>query len=141
MVRRGYTLIEMLAVLAVVALVMAAIPPLRPDSGLVVEAAARRIAAGLRQARGDAIGGNRQTVFEVDVDARTYAAGGPPQVLAPELSLRLVTAEGELRSEGRGAIRFFPDGSSSGGRITVSRNERRVAVDVHWLSGKVTVHD
>ena len=40
-----------------------------------------------------------------------------------------------------GDIRFNPDGSSSGGRITLADGSRRVAVGVDWLTGRVTVAD
>jgi hypothetical protein len=40
-----------------------------------------------------------------------------------------------------GQIRFFPDGSSTGGRIGLSRNDRRAAVAVDWLTGLVSVDD
>ena len=38
-----------------------------------------------------------------------------------------------------GAIRFFPDGSSTGGRVTLMVGERSYAVDVDWLTGRVRV--
>ena len=38
-----------------------------------------------------------------------------------------------------GAIRFYPDGSSTGGRITVASGERKYLVDVDWLTGRVSI--
>ncbi len=34
---------------------------------------------------------------------------------------------------------FFPDGSSSGGRIELSGNDRKRAIDVNWLTGLVEI--
>ena len=44
-------------------------------------------------------------------------------------------------SERQGSIRFFPDGGSNGGRITVASGERKYEVDVDWLTGRVAILD
>jgi general secretion pathway protein H len=61
--------------------------------------------------------------------------------LPGDLHLQLLTAESEIVNEDRGAIRFFADGGSTGGRVTLSAGERAYVVDVSWLTGRVTVHD
>ena len=38
-----------------------------------------------------------------------------------------------------GAIRFFPDGGSNGGRLTLAAGERKFNVDVDWLTGRVAI--
>ena len=40
-----------------------------------------------------------------------------------------------------GSIRFYPDGGSNGGRITVASGERKFEVDVDWLTGRVAILD
>jgi general secretion pathway protein H len=55
--------------------------------------------------------------------------------------LKLLTAQTEVESDHRGSIRFYPDGSSTGGRITVSSGERQYLVDVDWLTGRVAIND
>jgi general secretion pathway protein H len=67
--------------------------------------------------------------------ARTLASG------LRELELKLFTAQTEAVSERKGAIRFYPDGSSTGGRITVASGERKYLVDVDWLTGRVSIGD
>jgi general secretion pathway protein H len=42
-------------------------------------------------------------------------------------------------NERQGAIRFFPDGGSNGGRVTVASGERKYEVDVDWLTGRVAI--
>lgn len=39
------------------------------------------------------------------------------------------------------AISFAPDGSSSGGRVVLSVGDRREAIDVDWLTRRVSVTD
>ena len=40
------------------------------------------------------------------------------------LDLKLYTAQSEIVDDKRGAIRFYPDGSSTGGRVTLASGER-----------------
>ena len=37
------------------------------------------------------------------------------------------------------AIRFFPEGAATGGRIVLSRERAAWQIDVEWLTGEVTV--
>ncbi len=77
MTQRGFTLFELLVVLAVIGLVIAAAPPLinRGMPSLEVRAAAREIAAGMRRARSQAIHANRETRFTIDTERKRYAIG------------------------------------------------------------------
>jgi general secretion pathway protein H len=50
-----------------------------------------------------------------------------------------LTITGEQRDVTQGDIRFNPDGSSTGGRISVADGARSIAVGVDWLSGRVSV--
>ena len=46
-----------------------------------------------------------------------------------------------LLEKKRGGIRFFPDGGSNGGRVSLAVGERRFNVDVDWLTGRVSIVD
>jgi general secretion pathway protein H len=41
---------------------------------------------------------------------------------------------------GKGAVRFFPDGAATGGRVRLAANGGGWDVDVAWLTGEVRVH-
>ena len=60
---------------------------------------------------------------------------------AAGLLIELLTIAGEARKPGEGDIRFNPDGSSTGGRISLIDGQRKVAVGVDWLTGRVSVAD
>ena len=49
-----------------------------------------------------------------------------------------MVANRERLSDHEGAIRFYPDGSSSGGRISLRHGARATVIDVNWLTGKIT---
>jgi general secretion pathway protein H len=138
----GFTLIELLVTLALLGLAWTIIagykPPWSRTAGL--QATAAELAAGLRLARSEAILSNRPVVFEVDPVDRRYRIGtGPPRPLPASFSVELLTISGEVRDARDGDIRFNPDGSSTGGRISLIDGQRRVAVGVDWLTGRVGI--
>jgi general secretion pathway protein H len=78
--------------------------------------------------------------FDLDVTGHLYRVGkGAERRLPANLSIELVTITGESRGVRVADIRFNPDGSSTGGRIVLAEGERRTAVGVDWLTGRVSV--
>lgn len=140
--RRGFTLIELLAVLVLLVAVTALVAPaFLKTGGVEVQAAARTLAAGLRRARSQAIQRNSIEALSLDLERREFALSfeGRPRKLPSDIELSLFTAQSAVESDTRGAIRFFPDGGSTGGRITLKRGPRQIHVDVGWLGGRVRV--
>ena len=98
--------------------------------------------AGLRLARSEAILSNRPVAFDLDPIGHRYRVGtGAPRRLPADLAIELLTISGEARDARQGDIRFNPDGSSTGGRITLIDGQRRIGVGVDWLTGRVSVAD
>ena len=64
-----------------------------------------------------------------------------PVHLPKGMEMELLTAQSEMLDEGVGQIRFYPDGSSGGGRVTLMRGEARWEIEVEWLTGKVRLLD
>jgi general secretion pathway protein H len=81
-------------------------------------------------------------LFDLDLIGHRYRVGtGTPRSLAADLSLELLTISGEALNDREGNIRFNPDGSSTGGRISLADGRRRIGVGVDWLTGRVSVVD
>jgi len=139
----GFTLIELLVVLVVLALGAGAAVALigRGTDTAAARGAAWDIAAALRTSRARAIRDNVETVFVLDVRNRTFKGSGAAGNLPEALTLTLVGAATERIDRDVGGIRFYADGSSTGGRITVASGEREYRVGVDWLTGQVTVAD
>ena len=140
---RGFTLLELLVVLAIVALMAALVPPLLSGMGGTTElrGAARQLAAGMRSARNRAISSQQETRLILDLEQRFFSLEGRRYSLPKSVGLKLFTAQSEVSDEEVGAIRFFPDGSSTGGRITVTGKRSEYLVDVDWLTGRVRISD
>lgn len=142
-VNRGFTLIEILVVLFLMGLAYALTAPVIGSgaASLELKSATRQLAAGLRKARGFAITQRQEAILSLDVAAKKFAVSGENKAytLPTRVELSLFTAQSEQVQDQVGNIRFFPDGTSTGGRITLSVGNTRNALDVDWLTGKVSV--
>ena len=131
--------------MAIVAVVLAVIPPVVSSAfpGVELKSTARQLAAGLRTARERALAARTDAALEIDVEEHWFQiSGGERRTAIPEkLQVQLVTADAELASDARGSIRFFPDGSSTGGRVTVLYGERGYDVGVEWLTGRIRIKE
>jgi general secretion pathway protein H len=112
----GFTLIEMLVVLAVLALVSGiAFPAIdRALAARQFELAASGIEAALHQTRARAIAGGVATAFRPDVTAGDVAIDLP-----------------------RGGIVFFPDGSANGGVVSIVSGARKLRFPVDGATGEI----
>ncbi len=141
--QRGFTLLEILVALVIGVLLVALVPPLLSGMSGATElrSAARQLAAGLRSARNEAITRQREAVLTLDLAQHRFGVSGDPREikLPGGVALKLYTAQSELIGGATGNIRFFPDGSSTGGAITVSDPKRAYRVNVDWLTGAVAI--
>ncbi len=139
------TLLELLVVLAIMGLVAAMVlPMLGPGvSTSELKASARQLAAGLRLARSEAMATRHESFLALDLEGRRFKVGNDPReyALPKSLEIKLFTAQMDIVDEKTGAIRFYPDGGSNGGRITVASGQRKFEVDVDWLTGRVAILD
>ena len=142
---RGVTLLELLIVLAIMAIVAGFMIPMfgGPISTSELRSAARELAAGLRLAQSEAVSQRRQTFLVLDVAGKRFKVDNDPHEhrLPSKVELKLFTAQNDLVSDSVGSIRFFPDGGSNGGRITVASGDRKFDVDIDWLTGRVAILD
>ena len=141
----GLTLLELLIVIALMAIVAGMVIPMLggPVSTSELRSSARQLAAGLRLARSEALSERRETFLVIDVAGKRFKVDRDSQAhaLPAKIELKLYTAQNDLVSDSVGSIRFFPDGGSNGGRITVASGARKFDVDVDWLTGRVAILD
>ncbi|HEY1410651.1 MAG TPA: GspH/FimT family pseudopilin [Rhodopila sp.] len=122
----GFTLIEMIVVIAIMAMVAGLVLVKQPwhSTGLNTDATVRALTNALRLARSRAIAQDRD-VAVVTAPRGFSVDGGPPWALPREESLNPAQ------------VVFTPDGGSTGGTIMLAAGRRRIVVDVNWLTGRV----
>ena len=142
--RTGFTLIEVIIVLVILGLAAGLVMNRGPSRsrGLEATSAAADVARMLRAARGQAIASDHSVLVLVDLARHAIAVdGGPVRVVPANLGLSVVAVADETLGARLAGIRFQPDGSASGGRITLADGKRRIEVGVDWLTGRVTIGD
>jgi general secretion pathway protein H len=138
----GFTLLEMLIVLAIIGLASAIVLPrvLRPTDGLVLQTAAEELRAALQATRWAAMRTSREATLVIDVERRRIVSTqGYSSALAPDIEAKLTFASVVRSHESDGGFRYFPDGSSTGGYVTLSLRELHTNICVDWLTGQARV--
>lgn len=138
----GFTLIELLIVLTLVVVLATVLAPIMlPSPGRVLRATASEVATTLRETRRHARAENQRRRFLVDTESRQYGIENAPsqRSLPRDMTVELTTAETLVTDDSRGGIDFFPDGSSTGGRVVLGLDGRALQVDVEWLTGRIEV--
>jgi len=138
---RGFTILELLVVMVVVALVFAASPVLLQAAlpSLRLQGASRDLAATLRLARSLAVSRGTVTEVRLDLERRRYRIPGleKERDLARGVALRGAAA---APPEGGESVlaRFFPDGSSTGARIELhAGGDRAYQIEVDPVRAQV----
>jgi len=142
---QGFTLLELLIVLVIIVLGFSVVA-LNLSSGTGAfehKAVVRDVVSALRYARGQALMRHQEMTVAFDLANNTYKVGDRDKDYAiPEsIAVTVVTAQSELTGEGQANIRFFADGSSTGGRVVLDRGEVSKQIDINWLTGQLEVED
>jgi len=136
----GFTLIEMLVVLAVIGMALAVVPALLGSlPGTRLRAAADEVAGALRVARSDALASGHSVEVRFDPATRSYAVlpGRATRVLPAAVRAMSVTTSAAFQRKGEATFRFFADGTATGGSVVLSDAVRASGVTVDWLTGRV----
>jgi general secretion pathway protein H len=135
----GFTLLEMLVVIAILVLATAVAMPIlaRPSDGVRLQATARDLINALRLTRAMAITRNAEIALTIDADKRTFASAAiRTHSFGPDIAAELTFAEPERTAGATGGFRFFPDGSSSGGDVRLQLRGSEAKICVNWLTGE-----
>jgi general secretion pathway protein H len=150
---RGFTLLELVLVVMLIALMFTLVPRLFGSgvSGTELKSNVRALAAAMKLARDSAINTRREAFVTVNVESREFTTTfeNKTHKLNEQLTMKLFTSQADQINEQTASFRFYPDGSSNGGRVSVAAGEvsggagnaREFAIDVDWLTGRVTVSD
>lgn len=143
--QQGFTLLELIIVLVVSVLGFAAVGSniSSGNQSTRLQAAARDIASALRYAHGQALVTRQPVSVAVNLDENSYLISNRDKVyqIDEKIEISVVVAEEEMNEGKEASIRFFADGSSTGGRITLEWGKQLRRVDVNWITGAVTISD
>jgi len=137
---QGFTLLELMAALAIAAIVLAVAVPAsaRMYDSIRYREAVREVVTLLATARHRAITSGKPQNFEVVPRERQVRLGEITRQLPGNVTLS-VNSSKALNRESVGVIRFYPEGGTSGGDIDIASDRGRgVSIRVDWLMGGVT---
>ena len=135
---KGFTLLEALVALAIVALMITLSLPMLQSSASGLDLAARQAETELRHAQATAVRTNAPV--DVMIDTGTGRIGREHiATVQPPVTLALTTTSDQQRTRSAGTIRFFPDGGSTGGGLALVQDGHHVEVLVDWLTGWVSL--
>jgi general secretion pathway protein H len=136
----GFTLIEMLVVLVILALAATVAVPLLSggSEGLRLQLAASELAAAFRVTRSAAILRHMETSLMIDVDRRTFKSSVvSKRPFAADIEAKLTFASGIGSAPSEGGFQFFPDGSSTGGDVLLTLHGKQSRLCIDWLTGEI----
>ena len=140
---RGFTLIELTVVLLIIVLGFSVVGSniSSGNQSAQLKAVARDFASAFRYARGQALITHKEVAVAINLAENSYMVSNRDKTyhFSDEIDLTLVIAQDEFTEEETGHIRFYADGSSSGGRVTLEWGNLIYVVDVNWLSGKIDI--
>lgn len=138
----GFTLLELMIVLGIMVLGFGAVAVNMSagNDSLALKSAARDLASGLRYVRSQAMISHSQAELGFNLDQNSYVLTGQPKIyhLPENIEVTISTAKEDLH-DGIAKLRFFPDGSSIGGRVTLEKNNLSQEININWLTGHVTL--
>jgi general secretion pathway protein H len=139
----GFTLLETVCVLAIIAILVAIALPAFPrgTSRTGLEAYALKTAALLKADRNAAIRRGVAVATELSLIARTIRSGASGDLvhLPQDVGFNAILASQCGQQAAGTTIRFLPSGMSCGGTIFLSRLGTTLEVRVTWLTGGVEI--
>lgn len=115
------------------------VPRMVPSQSSELRDASAKVVGALRKARQAAIRSTLEVscVFDFQAGTVIWDSARRPWKLSDTVTYELTGARSESRPGQAGGVRFFPDGSSTGGSITLTLGDLENRVDVSWLTGQV----
>jgi general secretion pathway protein H len=136
----GFTLIETLGVMLIIALIATLIMPTARGTGRgQLKALALETADLMRRERVGAVLTRRLRHVSIDGDQRMLIGDGGKQVAIPTDVVFDVLGANEAWAGRRSLVRFETDGSSSGTVIKLARQDLAYEIRVNWYTGGVTI--
>src|SRR6201996_5775393 len=139
----GFTLLEMVCVLALIGMIAAVLLPWFPrhTSRSRLQASVLQTAALLKADRNAAIRSGTGVATLVDAGDRLIRSGASAEMvrIPDDVQFEALLPRTCERREALSTISFFASGMSCGGAITLTRLDAGYEVRVNWLTGRVEI--
>lgn len=139
--QRGFTLVEIVAAITVVALILGLAVPqsVKFYDSMRFRSTVRETMTLLGSARHAALSSGVAQDVLVSPREGWVRFGEKSAVFDPDIELAVHSAK-EINRDSVGVIRFYPDGGASGGGVDISRpSGDMLSIEVDWLVGRVTL--
>jgi general secretion pathway protein H len=138
--RAGFTLVELMAVMLIVALVASLAITMMPGTGRArLKAVTLQSAALLRRERVGAVLSGRTRRVALDTSRRLLVGDGGDAVAIPrDVAVDVLGADAVWDGR-RAVVRFDPDGGSTGAVLRLSHAKAGYEIRVNWFTGGVAV--
>jgi general secretion pathway protein H len=140
---RGFTLLEMVCVIALVAMIAAVLLPFVPrqTSRARLQAYALETATLLKGDRNAAIRRGADVSTLVDASARVIRSGASASTvrIPDDVRVDALLPQTCRRRAALSTISFFADGMSCGGTIALTRLDSAYEIRVNWLTGRIEI--
>ena len=137
----GFTLVEMLVVLVIISMAYTvAMPRYERSKGAQLQAFTHTLANHLRRARAVSIETGKTAAVSFDMNRQAYALDGDDRAyrFPGNATVSLTTARDVARGDTAARVTIFPDGSSTGAKITIESAGQIMHIGVEWLTGLVS---
>jgi general secretion pathway protein H len=136
----GFTLIEVIAVMLIIALVASLAVTMMPGTGRAgLKALTLQTAALLRRERLGAMLTGHDREVSLDGERRVLVGDGGDIVALPRDIVLDILGADELWSGRQAVVRFHPDGASTGAVLKLSREKAEYEIRVNWYTGGVAI--
>ena len=140
---RGFTLLEMVCAIALIAMIAAVLLPFLPrhTSRSRLQAYALEAATLLKADRNIAIRRRADVSTLVDAPSRAIRSGVTSQIvrIPDDVRFDALLPKTCRQREALSTISFFADGMSCGGSIALSRLDTAYEIRVNWLTGRIEI--
>jgi general secretion pathway protein H len=138
--RAGFTLVEVVAVMLIIALVASLAVTMMPGTGRGrLKAVALETAALLRRERLGAVMTGRERQVSIDGEQRVLVGDGGVVVAVPRDVVLDILGIDAMWSGRQAVVRFHPDGASTGAVLKLSREKAEYEIRVNWYTGGVAI--